>query len=114
MEPLAVEPMQDAEACAAQLYGVPDDGIENWLDVGRRAGDDPQDLARRRLLLERFGQRAVPRLQLGEQPHVLDRDHRLVGEGLENLDLPVREWAGLTSQHDDATDGRALALHRDL
>src|SRR5262249_3466908 len=39
------------------------DGIKHRLDVGRRAGDDAQDLARRRLLLERLGQLAVPRLQ---------------------------------------------------
>ena len=31
------------------------------------------------------------RLHLLEQPHVLDRDHRLVGEGLDELDLPLRE-----------------------
>ena len=30
-------------------------------------------------------------LQLGEQPDVLDRDHRLVGEGLEEGDLTLRE-----------------------
>ena len=29
------------------------------------------------------------RLHLVEQPHVLDRDHRLVGEGLHQLDLLV-------------------------
>ena len=46
-----------------------------------------QDLARRRLLLERL-------LGLVEQAHVLDRDHRLVGEGLEQRDLLVRKWPG--------------------
>ena len=34
-------------------------------------------------------QLAVARLQLGEQPHVLDGDDGLVGEGLEQLDLLV-------------------------
>ena len=43
------------------------------------------------LLLERLGQLAVPRLELLEQPHVLDRDHRLVGEGLQQRDLRVGE-----------------------
>ena len=38
--------------------------------------DDFEDFRRRRLPLERF-------LGLVEQPHVLDRDHRLVGEGPE-------------------------------
>ena len=31
-------------------------------------------------------------LDLVEQPHVLDRDHRLVGEGGDQLDLLVGEW----------------------
>ena len=31
----------------------------------------------------------VLRLHLVEQPHVLDRDHRLVGEGLDELDLAL-------------------------
>ena len=30
-----------------------------------------------------------------EQPHVLDGDDRLVGEGLRQLDLPVGETGGL-------------------
>ena len=35
------------------------------------------------------------RLHLVEQPHVLDRDHRLVGEGREQLDLLVGERLNL-------------------
>src|SRR4029434_8073266 len=30
------------------------DGIQHWLDIGRRAGNDPQDLGGGRLLLERL------------------------------------------------------------
>ena len=36
---------------------------------------------------------AVARLQLREQPDVLDGDDGLVGEGLEQLDVTVREGA---------------------
>ncbi len=72
---------------AAEPYRVADDGVEHRLRVGRRARDDPQDLAGRRLLLERLGQRAVARLQLGEQADVLEGDDRLVGEGLQQGDL---------------------------
>ncbi len=35
------------------------DGVEHRLHVGRRAGDDTQDLAGRGLLLERLGQRLL-------------------------------------------------------
>ena len=46
-------------------------------------------LGGRRLLLQRLGEFARARLHLVEQPHVLDRDHRLVGEGLDQFDLLV-------------------------
>ena len=42
--------------------------------------------------------------ELREQPHVLDRDHRLVGEGLEQLDLLVGEGTDLGAPHNDRTD----------
>ena len=47
-----------------------------------------QDLRGRRLPLERF-------LGLVEQARVLDRDHRLLGEGLDHRDVSRRELAGL-------------------
>ena len=53
--------------------------------------DDLQHLGGRGLLLQRLGQFARARLHLVEQPHVLDRDHRLVGEGCDQLDLLVGE-----------------------
>ena len=75
-------------------HGAPDDRVEDRLHVGRRAADHAQDLARRR-------QVAVPSLQLVEQPHVLDGDHRLIGEGLEERDLVVGESAGVAAGHRD-------------
>src|SRR5262249_27502099 len=50
-----------------------------------------QHLRGRGLLLQRLGKLARARLHLIEQPHVLDRDHRLVGEGLDQLDLLIGE-----------------------
>ena len=44
---------------------------------------------RRGLLLEGVAQLAGSRLHRLEQPHVLDRDHGLVGEGSDELDLPL-------------------------
>ena len=55
----------------------------------------PSISARRRLMLQRFGEFRVALLQFFEQPHVLDGDDRLVGEGFEQLDLSVGERAGL-------------------
>ena len=73
----------------------------------RSVGDrliDSQHLAGRRLLLQRLGQLAVARLHLLEQAGVLDRDHRLVGEGLQQLDLLVAERPHLGAAYDERAD----------
>ena len=44
-----------------------------------------------RLLLQRFGKLARALLLRLEQPRVLDGDHRLVSEGLDQLDLLLGE-----------------------
>ncbi len=55
---------------------------------------------------------ARARLHLVEQPHVLDRDHRLVGELLQQFLLRLRDGSGLSpTDHDDAKR-IALAQHR--
>ena len=60
--------------------------------------DHAEDVAGRRLLLQRLGhlrmgsgEGAVLFLELGEQPHVLDGDHRLVGKGFDELNLLIGE-----------------------
>src|SRR4030095_14807711 len=70
--------------------------FEHGSDVRRRTRDNAQNLAGRRLLLQRL-------LRLIEQPHVLDGDDGLVGEGLEQIELLLREHSGLTAAHADYT-----------
>ena len=89
MDHLAVKAEQGAEAGIAETDRPLDDGVEHRLDVGRRLTDHAQNLARRRLLLQRLAylgmgrrERLIFLLQLLEQPHVLDRDHGLVAERL--------------------------------
>src|SRR5262249_33480160 len=54
-----------------------------------------------RFMLARLRQLPALVLDLVEQPHVLDRDHRLVGEGGHQLDLLLGKWAhGASHQHD--------------
>ena len=119
MDELAVEAEHGAVPRLAQPHRAPDDGVEHRLDVGRRARDDPQDLARGGLLLERLrdlgmglreGQ--VLPFQLGEQPDVLDGDDRLGGEGLRQRDLLVREGLDFSPPQDDDADGYAFAQER--
>src|SRR5262245_46915346 len=55
-------------------------------------------------MIERLREVAVARLQLLEQPHVLDGDDGLVGEGLKQGDLLVRERIDLGAAELDSTD----------
>ena len=59
-----------------------------------------------------MGELLRSRLHLVEQPHVLDRDHRLVGEGLDQLDLLVGERLRHRSCHDDHADEISLPQQR--
>ena len=98
---------EDAELLAGeQLLAAVEDLVEHRRGVGDRAADHLQHLGGRGLLLERL-------LGLVEQARVLDRDHRLVGEGLQQRDLLVGERARARAANDgDRADRRALAQHR--
>jgi hypothetical protein len=61
----------------------------------------------RRLLLQCLGEFARPRLLGLEQPHVLDGDYCLVCEGLDQLNLPVAQWAHISAPDEDRADGLA-------
>src|SRR5262249_10498949 len=78
--------------------------LEYGRDVERRAADHLEDLGSRCLLLERI-------LRLLEQPDVLNRDDRLVGEGLEELDPTRRKEARLLARHEDRPDSIPFAQH---
>ena len=96
---LIVEAEDERSFGLAQPDPVLRQRLEHRLEIERGATDHLEELAGRRLLLECAPQLVVSRLQLCEQPDVLDRDHRLVGEGLEERDLP----AGRGRSRDRAT-----------
>ena len=79
-------PTRNTPRCSAsnRCLGAVEDAIEHRLRVGHRAADHLQHLGGRGLLLQRL-------LGLVEQPRVLDRDHGLVGEGLEQREFLVGE-----------------------
>src|SRR5216683_6829392 len=54
MEEPAVEPHNAPRIGVAPSPGIPRDRVEDWLGVGRRVADDPEDFGRRRLLLMRL------------------------------------------------------------
>ena len=79
--------------------------VQHWLNIRRRAGDNAQDFTCRRLLLQRL-------FEFLEQPHILNRDHRLVGEGFEELDLRRSEGAHLDATCDQSSNEFPLLTKR--
>ena len=81
-------------------------------DVGRRGGDHLEHVGGGGLLLQGSDRSSRACLHLVEQADVLDRDHRLVGEGGDEVDLLLRErFDALARQHDHA-DRFVLAQQR--
>ena len=64
MQQPVVEPRHRGELRAAQPRRAGDDGLENRLEVGRRARDCAQDLARRGVLLARLDEFGSARVEL--------------------------------------------------
>src|SRR5215831_14858961 len=69
-------------------------GAEHGLKIESRA-DRLTDLTQRSQFPNRLSQLARTRFQFLEEPHVLDSDHCLVGEGFQELDLCRRKGADL-------------------
>ena len=89
--------------------GALDDRIEHRLHVRGRAADDAEHLSRCRLMLQGLAQFCVALLDLFEQPHVLDGDHRLICKGFKELDLLVREGPDFRSANLNRPDGNSLS-----
>ena len=72
------------------------DCAEHRLEIESRT-DGLADFSQRFQFPDRSRKLARPRLQFLEQPHILDRDHRLVGEAFEEFDLSLCERADFVS-----------------
>ena len=86
--------IDDAAIGSGELNRVANDSAEHGLKIESRA-DGLANLAQRFEFPDRARQFAGPRFQFLEQSHVLDRDHGLIGEGFEELDLRRGEGAHL-------------------
>src|SRR5215472_769702 len=112
LQKIAIVQEDYAKHGLAQARGALNNRIEHRLGICRRSGDDVKHLARRSLMFERVGQLALLRLHLIEQPHVLDRDHRLVSKGSDQLDLLVGKRLDPLSRDCDHPDRHLLAQQR--
>ena len=73
-------------------FGIAEDGVERRAQLVAHVGEEL------RLVLARLGELPALVLDFVEQPHVLDRDHRLVGERRDELNLLVGERLGSTAR----------------
>jgi hypothetical protein len=91
MQVAAIFQEHDGIIGPANLACAFDDGLENRPDIGRGGRDHAKDVAASGLVSQRLLQLAGLCLDLIEQPHILDRDHGLVGKGRNQFDLFVGE-----------------------
>ncbi len=110
--PTFVIQQQISEPGSANPYRIRHDGLEHRCQIARRTADDAQDFGSRGLLLQRLAELARARLHFIEQPHVLDGNHRLVGEGGDQFDLLVGERPHLGACQCQNADRNAFAHHR--
>ena len=100
---------QCADVSSTQFSRRAGERIHDSFEIERRPADDLQHVGGRGLLLQRFREIAGARLHLVEQPHILDRDHRLVGEGLQQLHVMRDKRSRLDPRRADHADGFVIA-----
>src|SRR5262249_10866691 len=88
---LTIYAKKHAELGFADARRVGENGLKHRLKVPRRTRNYLENLRRRCLLFQGFGKIARALAQFIEQPHVLDGDRGLVGEGLEQCNLSLSE-----------------------
>src|SRR6202040_822538 len=66
----------------------------------------------RGLLVQCLGQLARSLLLRIEEAHVLDGDHRLISEGLQQSDLGVGEWSDMLTGNGDCSNRIPVTQHR--
>ena len=91
---LAILDLQTAKGDAVQITRLLQDHLKHRCEIARRRIDDLQYISGCSLPLKCFLKLARPGMYLLAQPYVLDRNNRLVGKGLEQLDLLIGKWCG--------------------
>src|SRR5262249_19220811 len=93
--------------------GICNHRVQHRLEFSGRRCDDPKNFAGCRLLVQGLCEVAITNLQFLKQPHILNRDDRLVGEGLQKSNLFVCEGPNLRATDRDGSDGNILTHKRD-
>jgi hypothetical protein len=82
----------DSIATATESRGAIGHRLENRSQIGRRRGDHSQNVAGGSLLIQGRPECSIPLFQFLEEASILEGDHGLIGEGLEQSDLVIGEW----------------------
>src|SRR5437763_749314 len=82
---------------AAARIAIAENGVERRAQLVAHVGEEL------RFVLAGDFELAALLLDLAKQPRVLDRQHRLIGEGLEQIDGALREFARLLAPHHERT-----------
>src|SRR5262245_43814623 len=90
---IAVSTPNGRITCITQTCGVLSYYVQHRLNVGRRASDNTQDFACRRLLFQRL-------IEFLEQSYILDGDDSLVSKSFKQFDLRRGEGAHLSATSD--------------
>src|SRR6516162_4251858 len=101
IEMLAVIGPKTTEACLAKTVCLLQDHLEYGGEIAGRRVDDLQHFGRRGLLLQGLA-------RFSDQPRILDCDHRLIGEGAHQLDLPLGERLDPLPHHRKRADELAF------
>src|SRR5258705_196199 len=86
---ISFDPVDEPLVCSTKSTSILDKRFENGLEVKDRTADDLEYLGRGGLLLQGLSEIAVALLHLLKQTRVLNGDDGLVGEGLQQLNLPI-------------------------
>ena len=97
---------------AREVDRTVDDGLQHDLEIERRAYR-ATDFAQGLELLHRASKFARSGLHLLKQPHILDGDHGLVGEGLDQLNLLLGKGLDFASLQAEDTEKHPSPKHRD-
>ena len=109
---LAIAAVDRAVAGVAEAGGRFGEGVEHRLQIEGRAADDLQHVAGRGLVFERLLEVVGASLQFAIGLGAGDGDDRLLGKGLQQCDLAVREAADLSTTQRHRADRRAVTQQR--
>src|SRR6266705_3322788 len=90
---ITIVSIHKSEFGLADAHGVLQHSVEDRTQLARRTADDAQYLRCRGLLLQRLTEIGSTLVQLIEQPRVLDGNHGLCGEVLQQSNLFVGKGA---------------------